>query len=95
MLRFVETAESFSSSGMVATITFLQKAQTHPQILFYSEPVGSGIQRIGHRIHFHPLETRHFVQAPSLLHQHWWTQSGWFRCGITASLPGQIQTANL
>lgn len=67
---------------MAATVPRLQEAQTHTRVLFYSEPVGGGIQRISYRIHFHPLETRHFVQTPSMLHQHRWTQSGRFCRGV-------------
>lgn len=64
-------------------------------VLFCSESVGSGLQWVGYRVHFHPLETRHFVQTPSMLHKYWWTQSGWFCFGVKVNVFGQIQTAYL
>lgn len=62
------------------------------QVLFYSESVGSGIQWIDYRIHFRPHEARHFVQTPSMLHQYWWTQSGWFCFVVKVNIFGQSQT---
>lgn len=38
--------------------------------------MGSGLQWLSYRIHLYSLETRHFVQTPGVLYQHWWTQSG-------------------
>lgn len=51
-------------------------------ILSSSEPVGGGVQWVGHGIHFHPLEAGHSVQAASVLHQYWWAQSGWSCFGV-------------
>lgn len=63
-------------------------------ILSSSEPVGGGVQWVGHGIHFHPLEAGHSVQAASVLHQYWWAQSGWSCFGVKVNFLAQIQTTH-